>query len=198
MTDTAKPDAALSDTAGSDERVPDAAGEPDMGEVIQQGRMVPPHGLTEAIHIGENDLPWVDLGDGSLLQLLQVDLRQGLWVIRAKFQPGYRVATHYHTGSVFAVTLSGSWYYLEYPEYVNTAGSYLYEPAHSLHTLTVSADNDGPTDVWFAIYGANVNLDDDGQVIGITDAQSILNVYRSLCDAQGVPSDKVIVNGEQA
>ena len=187
MTDTAKPDAALPDDAA-----PDAAGEPDMGQVVQQGRMVPPHGLTEAIHIGENDLPWVDLGDGSLLQLLQVDLRQGLWVIRAKFQPGYQVATHYHTGSVFAVTLSGSWHYLEYPEYVNTAGSYLYEPAHSLHTLAVSADNDGPTDVWFAIYGANLNLDAEGNIESIIDAELVRDGYLMMCEDQGKGTPNVI------
>lgn len=160
------------------------------------GSVVPMHGLTEAIHIGEDDLPHVDIGDGSTIQLLQVDLNQGLWVVRTRFQPGYRVTKHYHTGSVFAVTLAGSWYYAEYPDYVNTRGSYLYEPAHSVHTLTVGADNDEITDVWFAIYGANVNMDDEGNVVGISDAQSILKAYRMLCDAQGLDHSKVIVQGE--
>ncbi len=159
---------------------------------------VPQHGLTEAIHIGENDLPFVEIGDGSTIQLLQVDLNIGLWVVRTRFQPGYQVTKHYHTGSVFAVTLAGSWYYTEYPDYVNTKGSYLYEPAHSVHTLTVGADNTEVTDVWFAIYGANVNIDGDGNVVGITDAQSILQAYRGLCAAQGLDYSKVIVNGGPA
>jgi hypothetical protein len=73
----------------------------------------------------------------------------------------------------------------------------LYEPAHSLHTLKVSDDNEGMTDVWFAIYGANVNLDEDGEVVGITDAQSILAAYRSRCETEGVSPAGVIVNGEQ-
>ena len=103
---------------------------------------------------------------------------------------------HYHTGQVFAVTLSGSWYYLEYPDYVNRTGSYLYEPAHSVHTLKVSDDNEDVTDVWFAIYGANVNVDDNGNVVGITDAQSVLAAYRGLCEAQGLDHSKVIVMGE--
>ncbi len=157
---------------------------------------IPMHGLTEALHIGEDELPHVDIGDGSTLQLLQVDLNVGLWVIRARFQPGYQVTKHYHTGQVFAVTLSGSWYYLEYPDYVNTTGSYLYEPADSVHTLKVSDDNEDVTDVWFAIYGANVNVDDNGDVVGITDAQSVLAAYRGLCDAQGLDHSKVIVMGE--
>ncbi len=95
-----------------------------------------------ALHRGENDLPWVDLGDGSDLQLLQVDVEAGLWVIRTRFQPGYLVPTHKHTGEVFAFTISGSWKYVEYPE-VNTAGSYLFEPAGSVHTLTVPDDERG-------------------------------------------------------
>lgn len=167
----------------------------DTVESATQPGPIPMHGLTEALHIGENDLPHADIGDGSTLQLLQVDLNVGLWVVRTRFQPGYQVSKHYHTGQVLAVTLAGSWYYLEYPDYKNTTGSYLYEPAHSVHTLKVSDDNDGPTDVWFAIYGANVNVDENGDVIGITDAQSVLSRYRALCDAQGLDHSGVIVNG---
>ncbi len=153
------------------------------------------HAMTEAIHIGADQLPHADIGDGSTLQLLQVDLNIGLWVVRTRFQPGYQVAKHYHTGPVFAVTMSGSWNYLEYPDYVNTAGSYLYEPAHSVHTLTVPASNDEATEVWFAIYGANVNVDAAGEVIGITDAQSILTRYEALCRDQGLDASGVIVQG---
>jgi len=79
-----------------------------------------------AVHIGESDLPFVDLGAGSKIQLLHVDLRQGLWVIRTLFELGYKVETHYHTGPVFAVTHSGCWYYKEYPDNINTKGSYQY------------------------------------------------------------------------
>ena len=84
-------------------------------------------------------------------------------MIRTRFQPGYLVPTHKHTGEVFAFTISGSWKYVEYPE-VNTAGSYLFEPAGSVHTLTVPETNEGLTDVWFAIRGANLNLDENGNV----------------------------------
>ena len=60
----------------------------------------------------------------------------------------------------------------------------------------VSDDNEDPTDVWFAIYGANVNVDENGDIIGVTDAQSVLGRYRSLCEAQGLDHSSVIVNGE--
>ncbi len=158
-----------------------------------KGGMVPAHGLTEAIHIGESDLPFLAAPDGSELQLLQVDLNQGLWVVRTRFPPGYQVNKHYHTGPVFAVTFEGCWFYKEYPEYQNTRGSYLYEPAHSVHTLMVSDEIDVTTDIWFSIYGANVNVDENNNVIGVTDAQSVLTAYQEGCKQQGLNCDKLII-----
>src|SRR5262245_9570711 len=147
--------------------------------------------IPRAIHRGEADIPFVDLGDGSELQLLQVDVELGLWVIRTRFQPGYLVPTHKHTGAVHAFTISGQWKYLEYPE-VNTAGSYLYEPAGSVHTLTVPEDVEGVTDVWFTIYGANLNLDEAGNVTTVIDAGLIRDAYFGLCEAAGLGRPPVV------
>lgn len=140
--------------------------------------------IPKALHRGESELPFVALGDGTHLQVLQIDVEKGLWVIRTRFEPGVTVPTHKHTGEVFAFTLAGSWKYVEYPE-VNTAGSYLYEPAGSIHTLTVPEENEGLTDVWFAIYGANLNLAADGSVETVVDAGLIRDTYFALCEANG-------------
>jgi quercetin dioxygenase-like cupin family protein len=147
--------------------------------------------IPKATHRSEEELPFVDLGDGVELQVLQIDVELGLWVIRNRFQPGVRVQTHKHTGSVFAFTNSGSWKYEEYPE-VNTAGSYLYEPAGSIHSLMVPTTNAEVTDVWFAIYGANLNLDANGNVEMVIDAALIRDVYVGLCEANGHPNPPVI------
>ncbi|HAH08973.1 MAG TPA: cupin [Alphaproteobacteria bacterium] len=149
----------------------------------------------EAEHIGLDDVPFVTVSDKVALQLLQVDLTQGLWVVRTRFQPGYQIETHRHTGPVFAVTEKGRWFYREYPQVVNGPGSYLFEPAGSVHTLMTPADQTGETQVWFAIYGANINLDDKGAVTGVLDAATILQVYRALCGSQGLDASKVIVHG---
>ncbi|MDH4170278.1 MAG: 2,4'-dihydroxyacetophenone dioxygenase family protein [Acidimicrobiia bacterium] len=145
------------------------------------------------IHRGEADLPMVDLGDGVGLQLLQVDLAQGIWIVRNHFQPGTTIQTHKHTGHVYAFTQTGSWHYLESPEAVSTAGSYLFEPAGSVHTLHVPETNDGVTDVWFTICGANLNLRDDGSVETVIDAHGILPFYRLVCAENGVEDPPVIV-----
>ncbi len=145
-----------------------------------------------AIHRGESDLPFVEFGEGIALQLLQVDLDQGLWIVRTRFQPGVVIQTHRHTGPVFAVTFAGSWKYREYPE-VNTAGSYLFEPAGSVHTLTVPADQSDVTDVWFAIYGPNLNLDASGNVEAVIDAELIHQFYLAACKEKGIDDPAVIV-----
>lgn len=147
--------------------------------------------IPTALHRGEDELPFVTIDEGIELQLLQVDIPNGLWVIRNRFQPGAMVQKHKHTGQVFAFTQAGSWKYAEYPE-VNRAGSYLFEPAGSEHTLIVPETNTEVTDVWFAIYGANLNLAEDGSVDLVIDAQLVLDFYRQLCAAAGVDDPPVI------
>lgn len=147
--------------------------------------------VPRALHRGMDELPMVDAGGGVELQLLQVDIERGLWVIRNRFAPGVKVQRHKHTGCVHAVTASGAWRYLEYPE-VNTAGSYLFEPANSIHTLIVPEDNTETTEVVFAIYGANLNLDDDDNVESVFDATTISEAYLALCEAYGHPRPAVI------
>lgn len=165
-------------------------------EEMAAGGVVSREDSREASLINEEDLPYIDLPDGSSLQLLQVDLNQNLWVVRSRFKPGFGVETHYHTGPVFAVTHSGEWFYKEYPDKINRAGAYLYEPAHSLHTLTVADDAKEDAVVWFAIFGSNVNIDDDNNVTSILDAKTVLKVYRAMCAAEGKNCDNLIVLGE--
>ena len=146
--------------------------------------LMPVAGIPTARHRAEQDLPFVEFQEGVEFQLLQADVEAGLWVIRARFQPGVTIQRHRHTGEVFAFTLAGSWKYLEYPE-VNRAGSYLFEPAGSIHTLHVPATNTEVTDVCFAIRGANLNLDEEGKVESVLDAGAALEIYQALCEAGG-------------
>ena len=145
-----------------------------------------------ALHVGDSDCPWVDSLVGFDLKVVQVRISEGLWVVRNRFRPGARIQRHKHTGPVLAFTLSGSWKYEEYPE-VNRAGSFLYEPAGSIHTLIVPEDNTEDTDVWFAVWGANLNLDADGNVESVFDAQFVLDGYLGLCEAARLPTPKVLI-----
>jgi 2,4'-dihydroxyacetophenone dioxygenase len=142
-------------------------------------------------HRGKDDLPYVTLIEGLEFKLLQVNADTGLWVVQTRFAPGLTIPRHKHTGDVYAVTFSGSWKYLEYPE-VNTAGSYLYEPAGSMHTLHVPASNSEPTEVWFAINGANLNMDEHDNVESIWDTPFITALYLEECRKAGLPVPDVI------
>lgn len=143
----------------------------------------------EAVHVGVDELPFVDIGDGNKLKVIHVDERQGLWIIENIFMAGFSVQTHKHTGPVYGYTTSGAWKYKEY-DYVNRAGSYLFEPAGSIHTLQCIEDD---TRVWFQMYGANLNLDDDGSIASISDGEGTLAAYYALCEAQGLPRPNVVV-----
>jgi 2,4'-dihydroxyacetophenone dioxygenase len=143
----------------------------------------------EAIHIGVDDLPFVDIGGGNKLKVIQVDERQGLWILENIFMAGFTVQTHKHTGPIYGYTTSGAWKYVEY-DYVNRAGSFLFEPAGSIHTLTCIEDE---TRVWFQMYGSNLNLDADGNIDSVSDGAGTLASYYALCEAQGLPRPNVVV-----
>jgi quercetin dioxygenase-like cupin family protein len=144
--------------------------------------------IPTAIHIGADDLPFVDIGDGSKLKVIMVREPEGLWIVENIFQAGYEVQRHKHTGPVYAYTVSGAWKYKEY-DYVNRAGSFLYEPAGSIHTL-MAVEND--TRVWFQMYGSNLNLDADGNVESVFDGPGTLQAYYLLAEAAGLPRPNVL------
>jgi len=90
---------------------------------------------------------------------------------------------------VWGYTSAGAWKYKEY-DYVNRAGSFLYEPAGSVHTLQCVENN---TRVWFQMYGSNINLDADDNITSIVDGQLTLDFYLAMCEEQGLPRPNVLV-----
>jgi len=143
----------------------------------------------DAVHVGGAELPFVDLGDGSKFKVLQVKEGEGLWIVENVFRAGYAVQTHKHTGPVWGYTTRGAWKYREY-DYVNRAGSFLYERAGSLHTLQCVEDD---TRVWFQMYGSNLNLDAEGNITSVVDGSLTLEFYLAMCADMGHPEPRVLV-----
>jgi quercetin dioxygenase-like cupin family protein len=145
--------------------------------------------VPESFHAASDALPWADgwAGDPRIkLKLLMADIEGGRFAVRMTFEPSVLVAPHKHTGEVHAFTLAGEWVYLEYPDSPpNTAGSYLFEPPGSTHTLKVADHAGNPTDMMFVIYGAMLHLDEGGEVVAVTDAESVLREYPQLLREQG-------------
>jgi hypothetical protein len=143
-----------------------------------------------AVHIGDEQIPFADMGGGNMIRVLQVREKESLWIIENIFQAGFEVPTHRHTGPVWGYTKSGAWKYKEY-EYVNRADSFLYEPANSVHTLQCIEDH---TRVWFHMYGVNLNLDGDGNIESVSDGVGTLAFYFAICDEQGLGRPDVLVD----
>lgn len=66
--------------------------------------------------------------------------------------------------------MSGAWHYSEYPDQIQTAGCYLYEPGGSIHQFNTLASNTEDTDTFMTMTGANINFAADGSFLGIMDA----------------------------
>lgn len=145
------------------------------------------------VHRGDDELPWIQLTPEVEFKLAKVNVAEGLWIVRNRMQPGTRVQTHRHTGAVYAFTISGTWHYEESPDDVNSAGSFLFEPAGSTHTLVVPVEAGESADVWFTIFGANLNLDAEGHIESVLDAATILYVYTLLCEQAGLGKPPVVV-----
>jgi quercetin dioxygenase-like cupin family protein len=152
--------------------------------------VISPPTAPEAVHVGADELPWADIGGGNKLRLLQLREKEGLWIVENIFQKGFDVQTHRHTGPVWGYTVSGAWKYKEY-DYVNRAGSFLYEPAGSVHTLECIEDD---TQVWFHMYGVNLNLDADGNVESVSDGRGTYDAYLAMCEAQGNGRPNVVID----
>lgn len=145
-----------------------------------------PQGELLTVNANDTALLTDALGEGVHFKPLMLDLENGVWVVLATFAPGARIPLHYHTGTVHAWTISGSWHYLEYADQPQTAGSYLFEPGASVHTLSCPAENTEDTVVLFIVNGSNINFTDDGAFHSILDAALIAHLTSTLAEAQGV------------
>lgn len=150
--------------------------------------------LPIARHVGEDEVPWVPnlAYPGTSMRLLQADVDAGVYAMAGRLPAGLAVGTHHHTGAVHMFTLSGAWVYREH-DFVNRAGSYLYEPPGSVHTLYVPEDNEGITETLTVVYGTTEYLDADGNIVAVSDAASNLRAYYESCEAAGVPRPDAVL-----
>jgi 2,4'-dihydroxyacetophenone dioxygenase len=138
--------------------------------------------MPEAFHSATDDLPFADdwaNTPGVRLKLLMADIEGARFAVRIRFAPGILLPPHKHTGEVHAFTLAGEWSYIEHPGIPpSRAGSYLFEPPGSTHTLKVADHLREETDVVFVVYGAMIHLGPKGEVLAIGDAKAIFAIGR--------------------
>ena len=151
----------------------------------------------ELLTVNAHEIPMVKdaLGPGVHFQPLRLDIEAGEWVVLATFAPGACVPLHYHTGVAEVYTLSGAWHYEEYPDQLQTAGSYLYEPGSSVHTFITPESNTEDTVFLVRVQGANINFDQDGNFHSILDAALIAHLTGTLAEEQNLGQINYIGGG---
>jgi 2,4'-dihydroxyacetophenone dioxygenase len=151
----------------------------------------------ELLTLNVNDIPIMKdaLGPGINFQPLFLDPEIGVWSVLGTFAPGAELPIHLHTGGVHGYTLKGKWIYREYPDQPQTAGSYLYEPASSVHTFYAPATNTEDTVVLFIVNGANLSFTDDGRFHSVLDALAVQKLTEQCAQAQGLGTVKYLTGG---
>ena len=151
----------------------------------------------ELLTLNINDLPTLKdaAGPGVSFQPLFIDPEAGVWSVIGIFAPGANMPAHLHTGSVHGFTLKGSWLYNEYPDQVQVPGSYLYEPASSIHSFAVPETNTEDTHVLFLVTGANIGFTDDGKFDSVLDAITVQNLIMQWSQANGGQKVDYITGG---
>lgn len=138
------------------------------------------------------------LAPGIDFKPLRIDLERNEWVLLLRAAPGVELPVHYHTGPAEVYTLQGRWYYKEYPDNPQTAGSYLYEPSGSVHQFHTPADNTEDTLAFVRVAGANVNFNPDGTFHSILDALSLRYLSDAFSEQQHGSPARYIDGGETA
>lgn len=152
----------------------------------------------QLLTVNENDIPLLDnfIGEGVSARALRLDLEHNEWVAVATFAPGASFPLHYHTGPAEIYTLKGRWVYKEYPTQPQTAGSYLYEPGGSVHTLYAPADNTEDTVMFVRVCGANINFDEQGAFHSMLDALQLRYLVDTVTAERGLKPSRYIEGGE--
>ncbi|MGE0878268.1 MAG: 2,4'-dihydroxyacetophenone dioxygenase family protein [Acidimicrobiia bacterium] len=146
---------------------------------------------THLVH--PDDVPYAVLErsyGNTLMKLVHVNVAQQVFTNIIKWESGIRLPRHYHTGPVYAYTFEGSWHYLEY-DWVATAGSYVYEPPGTTHTLEVLE----PTVAMFVSQGAFLWYDSTGKLSSMQDAASTLADCEAALEKQGLKLPEGVVTG---
>ncbi len=154
--------------------------------ILQQDRL-----LTLNIH----EEPGIDVGHiipGMKLWPLFLDPENGTYVLYAKYAPGTIMPPHFHTGPVHFFTTKGKWNYIEYPKDPQTAGSYLYEPTATVHSLCVPEDAEEEMEGFMVVSGANVNFDTDGNYLDTSHTGTMEMLILECAKRQGIDMPRYI------
>lgn len=155
---------------------------------------------TELLTVNESALPLIEnvLGEGIHVKVLRLDLEHNEQVVLLVLAPGAALPLHYHTGPAEVYTLQGRWLYREFPDQPQTAGSYIYEPGGTAHTLVAPEDNTEDTVLLARVTGALANFNEDGSLHSLLDALMARHLTDTACAERGLETPRYIGGGESS
>jgi 2,4'-dihydroxyacetophenone dioxygenase len=109
--------------------------------------------------------------------------------LRARRRRVGTINLHRHLAPVEAWVLAGQWRYLEH-DWTAGPGSFVYEPAGDVHTLTTVGDQEMIT--LFSMHGPIEYIGPDGQVTFTETAQTKLRRYLDFCASKDIRVAPVI------
>jgi 2,4'-dihydroxyacetophenone dioxygenase len=131
----------------------------------------------DAIPFARIQRPW----GTTYMKLLRCSVAENSFTNIVRYPAGVQLATHLHTGPVHAYTFEGRWRYLEY-DWEATAGSYVNEPAGTVHTLKIEDE----TLALFIVNGGFIYFDDKGAFIRYQDAATTLEDCKAALAVDGL------------
>ncbi len=139
--------------------------------------------LGEQSHTALDEVPWAVMKRpyGTVeMQLVRCSPVRNTYTNVVRWAAGTRLPKHLHTGDVHSYTFKGKWRYLEY-SWLATAGSYVYEPSGTTHTLEVDED----VEAMFVVQGGMVWYGDDGRLDTYQEAADVLQAVELALHHQG-------------
>lgn len=124
--------------------------------------------------IPEDERLWVPRPAGNLYLPLMFDVSAGVVVNIIKYPVPGVIGRHVHDGPVYSWTIEGSWFYPEH-DWVATPGTFVWEPAGEIHTLTTTESMTG----FYVMHGGLTSVDENGKAIHYDNAVTLLDY----CDA---------------
>lgn len=143
-----------------------------------------PMDLRTTSQVDPEDIPYARLErpwGTTYMKLLKCSVAENTFTNLIRYPAGVQLATHLHTGPVHAYTFEGRWRYLEY-EWEARAGSYVNEPAGTVHTLKIEEE----TLALFIVTGGFVYFEPDGTFIRYQDAATTLADCRAALAVDGL------------
>jgi 2,4'-dihydroxyacetophenone dioxygenase len=140
-----------------------------------------------ALDLEADEQLWVPQAEHVAFRPLCLCVSAGYFINLLRVRRAGVLSRHRHSGPVHAFVLRGHWHYLEH-DWVAEQGSYIFEPPGETHTLVVPDDVPEMITL-FHVSGGYTYVDPDGQVTGIEDVFTKLDLARRHYAAIGLGAE---------